>query len=106
MRKFTGSLADGESEVVALNMLIDEIGFQISSDEAGTVVVSYLEVGASGFIDLTAIQDSGIIVDLMGLASVRLACTGGTSNWVLTTRNNYVNLPESKWETFQQTTVE
>ena len=105
-RRFSGTLADGESENIALGMLIDEIGFQISSDEPGTLTVSYLEEGASGFIVLTTIQDSGIIVDLMGIQSVRLICSGGNANWILVTRNNIVSTPDSKWSTFQETTVE
>ena len=101
-RKFSGTVASGDTITIFIAMKQHENGFQISVTGAGTLEVLTQELGNAAYTSQTSITAESLIVDLEGVANVRLTATVANVPYVLRTRDDKVSSPDDNWDEFDK----
>lgn len=99
-RKESGIVNSGVTLTIPIAMLPHENGFQISVTGAGSMEVLTQESGNAAYVSQTTISAESLIVDLYGVANIRLIASVANVPFVLRTRDEMVSQPDGNWNTF------
>lgn len=98
--KWSGTVTSGTNITIPVNMAQYHNGFQISVTGAGTLAVATQEAGNEAYVTQTSVSAESVIVDLYGVANVKLTATVDDVPYVLRLRNEYTSDPQSNWNNF------